>query len=104
MKKTLKKTFSLLLALIVAFSAVSFAFALDSDLVEEITKEQAEEIALEHLTFKNQTSLVYEDVYEYTEAYKVISTVVLSTNKVVNFICYVSKDGDVLYRYADVGF
>ena len=101
MKKTFKKTFSLILALIVAFSAVSFAYAVDSDLIEEITKEEAEEIALEHLTFKNQTSIVYEDVYEYTEAYKVISTVVLNTNKVVNFVCYVSKDGDVLDRTAD---
>lgn len=99
MKKTLKQILSLVLALILTFSVASFAFA--ADLTAEITKEDAEEIALEHLSFKNQSSIVYEDVYNYTEAYKVISTVVLETNKVVTFICFVSKDGDVLYRSAD---
>ena len=99
MKKTLKKSLSLILAFIVAFSAVSFAFAVDT--VEEITKEQAEEIALKNLTFKNHTSIIREDIYEYTDAYKVSTTAVLNTNRVVNFVCYVSKDGEVLDRTAD---
>ena len=99
MKKTFKKALSLILALMLTFSAASFAFAVDT--IEEISKDKAEEIALEYLSFKNQTSIVYEDVYEYTEAYKVISTVVLNSNKVVTFVCYVSKDGEVLDRTAD---
>ncbi len=100
MKNTLKKSLSLIIAIVLAFSVVSFAFAAD-ELTEEITEAEAEEIALEYLTFKNQTSIVYDDVYNAQDAYKVISTVVLESNKVVTFVCYVSKDGDVLYRYAD---
>ena len=100
MKKTLKKVLSLILALMLTFSVATMTFAAD-ELTEEISKTQAEEIALQYLSFKNQTSIVYEDVYNYTEAYKVISTVVLDTNKVVTFVCYVSKDGDVIYREAD---
>lgn len=100
MKKTFKKALSLILAVMLTFSVTSFAFAAD-ELTSEITKAEAEEIALEYLSFKNQTSIVYEDVYNYTEAYKVISTVVLENNKVITFICFVSKDGDVLYRTAD---
>lgn len=100
MRKFLKKTLSIVLAILLVFSAGAFAFAADTtDDVSTISKSDAEEIALRYLTFKNQTSIVYEDVYEYAPAYKVISTVVLNNNKVITFVCYVSKDeGDVLYR------
>ena len=100
MNKTFKKALSLILAIMLTFSVASFAFAA-GELTEEISKVEAEEIALKYLSFKNQTSIVYDDVYNYTDAYKVISTVVLENNKVITFICYVSKEGDVLYRTAD---
>ena len=81
MSKTLKKTLSLILALTLTFTMGVFAFATDSALPNEpVTKEEAEIIALECLSFKNQTSIVYEDEYDYIPAYKVISTVVLHSN------------------------
>lgn len=100
MSKTLKKSFSVILALILIFSMSSFAFASDTELENSIiTKEDAEEIALEYLSYKNQSSIVYEDEYNYIAAYKVISTVVLTNNRVITFVCYVDKtEGDVLYR------
>ncbi len=96
-----KKTLSLILALMLTFSVSIFAFAVDTNdgTIDIITKEDAEEIALQYLTYKNQTSIVYEDEYNYIPVYKVISTVVLTNNKVVTFVCYVEKDGgDVIYR------
>ncbi len=100
MSKTLKKTLSLILALTLTFTMGVFAFATDSALPDEpVTKEEAEIIALECLSFKNQTSIVYEDEYDYIPAYKVISTVVLHSNRVITFVCYVDKaEGDILYR------
>ncbi len=100
MSKTLNKTLSLILALMLTFSLCTLAFATDTTIPDDsITKEDAEVIALEYLSYKNQTSIVYEDEYDYTPAYKVISTVVLHNNKVITFVCYVDKtEGDVLYR------
>lgn len=106
MSKKFSKVLSLILALILIFSAMPFAFAADEYESDVVTKAEAEEIALEHFTFKNQTSIVYDTDYDYSPAYKVISTVVLSNNRVVTFICYVDKySGDVLYRTGSyVGF
>lgn len=100
MSKIFKKTLSLILALTLAFGLSALAFATDTTTpAEPITKEEAETIALQYLSFKNQTSIVYADEYDYIPAYKVISTVVLHNNKVITFVCYVDKtEGDVLYR------
>ncbi len=100
MSKIFKKTLSLILALTLAFGLSALAFATDTTTpAEPITKEEAETIALQYLSFKNQTSIVYTDEYDYIPAYKVISTVVLHNNKVITFVCYVDKtEGDVLYR------
>ena len=100
MSKTFKKALSLILALTLAFGLSALAFATDTTTpAEPITKEEAETIALQYLSFKNQTSIVYTDEYDYIPAYKVISTVVLHNNKVITFVCYVDKvEGDVLYR------
>lgn len=102
MSRKINKALSFILAIILAFSVSSFAFAADGNLDLEdvpLTKAEAEEIALQHLTFKNQTSMVYDSEYNYSPAYKVISTVVLANNKVVIFICYIDKDTEkVLYR------
>ena len=68
MNKTFKKALSLILAIMLTFSVASFAFAA-GELTEEISKVEAEEIALKYLSFKNQTSIVYDDVYNYTDAY-----------------------------------
>ena len=99
MSRKINKALSFVLAIILAFSVSSFAFAADELENTPLTKAEAEEIALQHLTFKNQTSMVYDSEYNYTPAYKVISTVVLANNKVVIFICYIDKDTEkVLYR------
>lgn len=106
MSKKMSKVLSLIMAIVLIFSAVPFALAADEFESDVLTKAEAEEIALEHLSFKNQTSIVYDSEYNYTPAYKVISTVVLANNKVITFICYVDKDSeDVLYRTGSyVGF
>ncbi len=106
MKKTFNKVLSLVLALVLTFSVASFVFAADIAEGEIITRNKAEEIALEYLSFKNADSVIEDSYYEYTAAYKVITTGVLSNNKVIIFICYVDKEtGDVLYRtgnYIDI--
>ncbi len=99
MNKTFNKAISLILALILVFSIMPFAFAADEIDDGILSKDEAQAIAIEHLTFKNQTSIVYDSEYNYSPAYKVISTVVLENNKVIIFICYIDKDTeDVLYR------
>ena len=101
------KVLSLILAIILIFSAIPYAFAVDSTIDDRpLTKAEAEMIAIEYLTFKNQSSIVYDTEYNYSPAYKVISTVVLENNKVVTFVCYIDKDTeDVLYRSGSyVGF
>lgn len=101
------KVLSLILAIILVFSAIPCAFATDTPIEDgPLTKAEAEVIAIKYLTFKNQSSIVYDSEYNYLPAYKVISTVVLENNKVVTFVCYVDKDTeDVLYRSGSyVGF
>lgn len=100
MKKVFQKSLSLILALLLTFSVGIFAFAADTDdELVPVTKKEAEQIALQYLSYANQNSFIYEDEYNYTPAYKVVSTVVLDNNKVITFVCYVDKyEGDVLYR------
>jgi hypothetical protein len=102
MNKKFNKAVSLILALMLVFSIMPFAFAADSYTYDDLTQEEVEKIALEYLTFKNQTSYVYDTEYNYSPAYKVISTVILANNKVVTFVCYIDKyTEDVLYRTAN---
>ena len=100
MSKSLNKTISLILALMLTFSFATLSFATDETLTDDvITEDDAKAIALQYLSYKNATSIVYEDEYDFTPAYKVISTVVLYNNKVITFVCYIDKlEGDVLYR------
>ena len=91
MNKKFNKALSLILALMLVFSVIPFAFAADSYTYDDLTQEEVEKIALEYLTFKDQTSYVYDTEYNYSPAYKVISTVVLANNKVVTFVCYIDK-------------
>ena len=97
MRKTLKKTLSLILALVLAVSAMTFAFA-TSDSIETITEAEAKEIALKYIATSSGTTSVTNTVYQSVPAYKAVSDVIIN-NKLIRFVCYIDKEtGDVLYR------
>ena len=80
MRKTLKKTLSLVLALILLVSTMSFAFAITYG--EPITEDEAKEIAMKYIAHSSGIDSVKRETYQSVDAYKVVSDVVIN-NKLI---------------------
>ena len=100
MKNTLKKSLSLVLAILMIFSMASFAFALYAE-------EDARVVAMEYIAYKTYNQLVSEEKYSDDEVsnkvvYKVTSMVILEDGTAMKYEAYIDKnDGTVYNKNAD---
>lgn len=100
MKKTLKKSLSLILAILLSFSAVSFAFAV-------YPAEDAKVAAMEYIAYKSYNQLISEETYSddtvsNKEVYKVTSMVILEDGTAMKYEAFIDKyDGTVYNKNAD---
>ena len=104
----MKKTLSLILAIILTFSMGTLAFAGEA---VALTKDEAKAKAVEHVNYDSEVSLAtyalsgtYDDDIQGTvEVYNVTSTLVLKTGRTVTYYTVVDKyNGKIYYQKATV--
>lgn len=99
MKNTLKKSLSLVLAILMIFSMASFALA--------YSKEQAKVDAMEYIVCRSYNQLISEEQYSDDKVsnetvYKVTSMVILEDGTAMKYEAYIDKnDGTVYNKNAD---
>lgn len=103
----MKKTLSFILAIILTLNIGVFAFAAQEDTLKPISKQAAEEYAIDFLVhdgcFHSTTLTTYNDnkFYENVPAYEVISTARLKSGELVTYTTYVDLyTGKIYYRTA----
>ena len=111
MKKTFKKTLSLILAIMLTFSVASVAFAVDSNINNSdrypLTQDEAEAKAMQYIEYKRITPITSEELYSDDEVsnkeiYKVILMATLEDGTSMKYVAYIDKyDGTVYNKTAD---
>ncbi len=92
----MKKTLSLILAILLTFSMASFAFAEEA---ASITKDQAKELARQHLTYN---TVILEYAVEDGQVYTVVSNLRLNSSRIIEFTSTVDKfSGKICSQSAD---
>ena len=104
----MKKTLSLILAIILTFSMGTLAFAGEA---VALTKDEAKAKAVEHVNYDSEVSLATyalsgtfnDDIQGTVEVYNVTSTLVLKTGRTVTYYTVVDKySGKIYYQKATI--
>ena len=104
----MKKTLSLILAIILTFSMSTLAFAGEA---VALTKDEAKAKAVEHINYDSEVSLATyalsgtfnDDIQGTVEVYNVTSTLVLKTGRTVTYYTVVDKyNGKIYYQKATI--
>jgi hypothetical protein len=108
----MKKTLSLILAILMIFSMTTLAFAAEGELTP-LTKEEAKAKALAHVKYEEEIVIpllptvvtgTYNDTLQGTvEVYNITSTLLLYSGKTATYYTVVDKfDGQIYYQKATI--
>ena len=91
----MKKTLSLILAIILTFSMATFAFA--GETATALTKDEAKSIALKYLDYSDEASLILNTTYNGHDVYNITSTLLLKSGRYIIFTTIVDEYTGKIY-------